>query len=219
MPESGGAPPTAAAGDGGRRRITARQRRRLEDAALSGIGRILASSRFLHGATTGRSLPDSDGLLAVAAGLYTYALEEYGKLLLVGRLPEKGGIISVPYRAIFRSHGKKFEAAREALPKGCWSAEAGIFDPRIFDPRIFDPRIFDPRIFDTRGSLEATFHSRTSSFYLDIEHSGDPVKPIPMKAGLLGSALSGMERTVKECEAYNRPTGLGGGGGGGARSG
>lgn len=195
-----GAPPAAVAAGGdddGHRRITAKQRRRLEDAILSGIRRILASSRALHRTGSALGPRDSDGLLAVAAGLYTYAFEEYGKLLLMERLPEKGGVVSVPYREIFRSHGKKFEAASEALPKECWSAEAGYFDPAYFDPAYFD----------TWGSLEATFPVRVSMFYLDMDSNGEPVVPIPMKAALLENALAGMEQAVGEWEGRNRPAG------------
>ena len=204
-----GTPPAAvvAGGGDGHRRITARQRRRLEDAILSGIRRILASSRALHSAGSALGPRDSDGLLAVAAGLYTYAFEEYGKLLLMERLPEKGGVVSVPYREIFRSHGKKFEAASEALPKECWSAEAGYFDPAYFDPAYFD----------TCGSLEATFPVRVSMFYLDMDSNGEPVVPIPMKATLLENALAGMEQAVGEWEGRNRPAELDGGGARGGR--
>ena len=185
MSKPDGAPAAAA-----HRKITAEQRRRLEDAILSGIRRLLASSRALHGTTTGSGPPDSDGLLAVAAGLYTYAFEEYGKLLLVERLPEKGGVVSVPYREIFRSHGKKFEAARGALPKKCWSAEGGFFDPTFFD---------------TWSSLSATFPARMSMLYLDMDGNGEPVVSIPPRPMLLESALSGMERAVDEWAARNRP--------------
>lgn len=206
-----GAPPTAvaAAGGDGHRRITARQRRRLEDAILSGIRRILASSRVLHSAATGRSRSDSDGLLAVAAGLYTYAFEEYGKLLLVARLPEKGGVISVPYREIFRSHGKKFEAARGTLPKECWSAVEGY----IGSAYIGSARV------GIVTTLDATFPARMSIFYLDMDSNGDPAESIPSSAKLLENALAGMERAVGEWEALNRPAGLGDGGGGGAHDG
>ena len=191
----------AADGGNGHRRITAMQRRRLEDAILSGIRRILASSRALHAAAAGRSQSDSDGLMAVAAGLYTYAFEEYGKLLLVERLPEKGGVVSVPYREIFRSHGKKFEAACGELPKECWSAETGLFDPNLFDPGLFD----------TWSSLSATFTTRMSLLYLDLDSNGEPIVSIPPRAMLLESALSGMEESVTEWKARNRPAGPGNG--------
>lgn len=185
------------------RKISGEQHQRLQDAILSGIVRILKSTRELHDAISRRGPPDSDDLLRVAVGLYTYAFEEYGKLLLIGSLPEKGGVVSVPYREIFRSHEKKFKAAREGLPRECWSAETGIFDPRIFDPRIFD----------TWGSLKAAFSVRMSMLYLDIDNNGEPVVAIPTRAELLEGALSGMERAVKEWEARNRPSGAGGEGG------
>ena len=196
MPEPGSA---ATSDCDERRQITGGQRRRLQDGILAGIRRILASARALHSAAAGRDQPDSDGLLAVAVGLYTYAFEEYGKLLLVSSLHEKDGVISVPYRDIFRSHRKKFEAARKALPEECWSAADGYFDPAYFDPAYFD----------TGTRLNATFPARMSLLYLDIDSSGEPAAPIPASATLLKNALSGMERATKEWEARNRPAGAG----------
>lgn len=196
LPEPDGAPAAAT-----HRKITAKQRHRLEDAVLSGIRRILASSRALHGAAAGRSRPDSDGLLAVAAGLYTYAFEEYGKLLLVERLPEKGGVVSVPYREIFRSHGKKFEAARGALPKECWSAVEGY----IGSSYIGSARV------GMVTALDATFRARMSMLYIDMDSNGDPAEAILVSPQLLENALTGMDRAVEEWEARNKLAGQGGG--------
>ena len=190
MPEP---PPRGAPAAADHVRISGGQLWRLQDAILSGIRRLLGSSEALRRAAASAGEPDSGGLLTVAGGLYTYAVEEYGKLLLLESLPEKGGAVSVPYREIFRSHGKKFEAALGALPADCGRLARGIFDPRIFDPRIFDTEV-----------TEATFFTRMSMLYTDIDRSGRPSAPRRVDAGLLEKALRGLEQAAAEWEASNR---------------
>lgn len=182
MPEPG-------EGAGRHQRISSGQRESLLDAALAGIRRLLRSAEALSREALSPDAVDPDGLLAVAGGLYTYAVEEYSKALLIESLPEKSGVISVPYREIFRSHGKTFEAARGALPRECWSAEDGYIDPAYFD---------------TGTALNATFPTRMSTLYLDMDRNGRPVESIPPTAQLLEGALAGMERGVGEWEARGR---------------
>lgn len=174
------------------RRIATKRRRRLEDAALSGIKRILASSRALHGAAAGRGSPDSDGLLAPPASLYTCGFEEYGKLLPVETLSEKGGAASVPHKERFRSHRKKFEAARKALPRECRSAETGLFDALIFD---------------TYSSPNATVPARMTMARLGMNRNGELGVSIPLGARLLETSLAGMGRAAEEWAARGRPSG------------
>lgn len=81
-------------------------------------------------------------------------------------------------------------AAREALPKECRSAEDGYIDPAYFD---------------TGTALNATFPTRMSTLYLDMDRNGRPVESIPPTAQLLEGALTGMERGVGEWEARGRP--------------
>lgn len=187
------APPPSPPADGApfaeHLRISGVQRQRLQDSILAGIGRLLDSSKTLL-ADASPDAPDSGGPLAVAGGLYTYALEEYGKLLLIRSLPEKGGSVSVPYREIFRSHSKKFRAALDALPYECRLLGGGIFDPRIFDPRIFDTDV-----------LEATFSARASQFYTDIDRGGEPAASRRPRAKTLEKAPRGLERAAAEWEA------------------
>lgn len=182
---AGGAP-----ADAGHLRITAAQRRSLQDAVLAGIGRLLASAEALRREADSAGAPEPGGLLAVAGGLYTYAVEEYGKLLLLEGLPEKGGCASVPYAEIFRRHGKKFKAAHGALPQECRRLGRGLFDPAIFGPRIFDTE-----------AAEATFSGRTSMLYTDIGLSGSPRVARRPDAKMLEKALRGLERAVTEWEA------------------
>ena len=177
------------------KQITCKQRAILLDATLAGIRRLLASVKALLDAAATPGSPDPDGLLAVAGGLYTYALEEYGKAILLDALPEKGGAVSVPYREIFRTHRKKFDAAIDELPAECNTLRPGIFDPRIFDRRIFDV------------GLSASFSSRTRLFYLDMSRSGGPIMPATPSAKVLAGALCGLERAVAGREARGRLTG------------
>lgn len=185
-------------GAAGRQRITGRQRESLLDAALASVRRLLASANALCRAASSSDAPDPAGLLAVAAGLYTYALEEYGKLLLVERLPEKGGVVSVPRREIFGSHQKKFNAAVEDLPTECSALKRGIFDPGIFDPGIFDT------------GMQASFPSRTRLLYLGMDRNGDPVAPPPPDAEMFTRALCCLERAVVAEKGRGRTTGAGG---------
>ena len=159
---------------------------------------LLRSARALLDASASPDEPDSGGLLAVAGGLYTYAVEEYGKLLLLGSLPEKGGIVSVPYLDIFRSHRKKFDAALENLPADCGQLKWGIFDPAIFDPAIFNT------------GIDASFASRASLLYLDMDPDGRPVAPDIPDRGQLAKAIGGLERAVAEWISQGRPEGQGG---------
>jgi hypothetical protein len=47
----------------------------------------------------------------IAAGLYIYAVEEFGKLLLLKNVNELDGMRRVMYEKEFLSHTKKFKAA------------------------------------------------------------------------------------------------------------
>lgn len=187
-----------ASADAGHLRITAAQRRRLQDAVLAGIGHLLASAEALRRGAASAGAPEPGGLLTVAGGLYTYAVEEYGKLLLLGSLPEKGGIVSVPYREIFRTHQKKFDAALDNLPADCGQLKWGIFDPALFDPAIFDT------------GMDASFASRASPLYLDMDPDGRPVAPDVPDRGQLAKAIGGLERAVAEWMAQGKSEGQGG---------
>ena len=49
--------------------------------------------------------------LEISVGLYTYAVEELGKLLLLKRIKIKSGKCTVEYSKEFVNHDKKFETA------------------------------------------------------------------------------------------------------------
>lgn len=179
-------------------RINDEQRTALQGAVLAGAQSLSRSARILLDAAAAPGEPDPGGLLTAAGGLYTYAVEEYGKMLLLGSLPEKGGAVSVPYREIFRSHEKKFEAAFKDLPADCAQLKWGLFDPGLFDPRLFDT------------GLGAGFAGRTNLLYLDMDLDGRPVAPGVPDPEQLAKAVAGLERAVEKRAAQGGPAGPGG---------
>ena len=110
-------------------------------------------------------LMQNGGDKAICAGLYTYAIEEYGKLLLKQYGPSSGKV-KIKYRNEFRSHNAKFSIAFKQLPRECTTLHKGIFDPKIFDPQIFDT----PEIADCEN--------RQAVFYSDFANSGG-IKRVP----------------------------------------
>jgi hypothetical protein len=58
----------------------------------------------------------------IAAGLYIYAVEEFGKLLLLKNINELDGKRMVIYKKEFLSHTKKFKAAFDCLQANKYDA-------------------------------------------------------------------------------------------------
>lgn len=108
---------TPSGGAGPPPQINAEPRDRLQASTLSGIKRVLAAATALHKLATDDRERKSADLLVVAAGLYTYAFEEYGKLLLVSELEDAGGAVAIPYMDMFRSHDQKFKRAARDVPR------------------------------------------------------------------------------------------------------
>ena len=129
---------------------------------LNGIVKLLDSAE---------KLLQNDGDKAICAGLYTYAVEEYGKLLLLKRYSPSGGNVKITYRNEFRSHKAKFEIAIKHLPKECTMLHKGFFDSGFFDPAFFD----SDEIADCENR-QAVFYSDFADLGTD---SGIGVKPVP----------------------------------------
>lgn len=162
------------------RRINVAQCRRPQDEALSSIGRPLASAEIARRGADA----SPGGSSAVAGGLYTYVVE-YDKMLLLGRLTKKDTCVSVPHLAMFRRHGKKFEAALKALPQECSRLSRGKFNSRTFDA----------------AAAEATFIGRTSMLYTDIGLITKPHTARRPDPPILEEATRGIDQTVAEWEA------------------
>src|SRR4030067_2966523 len=131
---------------------------------LNGIIRLLNSSKILLDGGKG----------AISAGLYTYAIEEYGKLLLLKQCTPSNGKVTFDYYKIFKDkkHSNKFPTAFADLKS---HAPECVVLSRV----LFDPAIFDPAIFDCSGGMHADFLSRMAIFYCDLSQSGKSVREIP----------------------------------------
>jgi hypothetical protein len=86
--------------------------------------------------------------VTVCAGLYTYAVEEFGKLDLLSRCSVNNGRVDLSYAREFRDHESKFSAAIAALALECThiGEEGG----------------------ENRAALRTTFESRLAVFYSDL---------------------------------------------------
>lgn len=147
--------------------------KQLMQGTLDGVIRVLdASNKLLL----------NEGNEAICAGLYTYAVEEYGKLLLLKQYVPSNGKVTIDYEKIFKRHEDKYQAAIENLTKQ--APECTILTRRMFDPAIFDPQIFDTT------AIIADFKTRMAIFYCDIANSGDGIKQVPpVDKSLLKNAI------------------------------
>jgi AbiV family abortive infection protein len=138
--------------------ITEELWKKIMQETLNGIIKLLDSVE---------KLLQNGGNEAICAGLYMYAVEEYGKLLLLKHYSPSNGKVKIKYGNEFRSHPAKFGTAIKNLPNDCITLHKGIFDPEIFDPEIFDT--------DEITDCE----TRQAVFYSDFTDSGDDVKSVP----------------------------------------
>ena len=115
----------------------------------------------------------------IAAGLYMYAVEEYGKLLLLKNYSPSNGRVRIRYRNEFRNHKAKFDMAIRNLPKECIILHEGAFDRDAFDSEAFDT--------DEIADCE----TRQGVFYSGFASTGDFVKANPsVDADLLWKAAA-----------------------------
>ena len=143
---------------------------------LDGIIRLLdASNKLLL----------NGGNEAICAGLYTYAVEEYGKLLLLKQCVPSNGKVTIDYEKIFRDkrHENKYRAAIENLEKQAPECT-------ILMKGLCNSAIFNSQIFDTTAPIIVDFKTRMAIFYCDIADSGDGIKQVPpVDKSLLKNAI------------------------------
>ena len=158
--------------------ITDNQWKQICDLTYNNILKKLDSAKFLIN-------NDSE----IAAGLYTYALEEFGKLLLLGPCAVTNGKHTVPYRDRFVYHEYKFEIAFDYLQENkadhCIILNEGDFSPENYSWRNFFI------------GLPANFESRKSIFHSDFIFEQDKVvvgvKSVPkVDSDYLERAVSGL---------------------------
>ena len=170
-------------------RITFEQRDRLRTATLSGIKRILAAALALYKSAASAHGRASDDLLVMAAGLYTYAFEEYGKLLFIEDLKENDEGVLIPH-ALFHSHNQKFQKAEKEIPE----------EFRTLRNPLFDRANLDHFLDDSAGP---TFPGRMLSFYADIDSNGNPTRPPTPDSEFLEKAIRYLGLAVSKWEDRN----------------
>ena len=106
---------------------------------------------------------------AISAGLYMYAIEEYGKFLFLKQLTPSSGKVTMKYKNGFRKHSVKFRIALKQLPNECITLRQGLFDPEIFDPAIFD----------TEDEVIKSCETREAVFYSDFTKTAGDIEDVP----------------------------------------
>ena len=144
--------------------------------------------RILKLLDSAQILLDNGGHLAICAGLYTYAVEEYGKIVLLRKSRKINGHVRVKYKKGFRDHNTKFRLGVKNLPNECITLRIGIFDPNICDTKIFDTE-----------TVIADFKSRMSVFYTNFLESGKDIESVsPVNEKLLRKAITKLRKIVVE---------------------
>jgi AbiV family abortive infection protein len=129
---------------------------------LAGVIRLLESSEKLLIINDDR---------AICAGLYTYAVEEYGKLIMLSKYSPLGGKVNLNEDKLFGpgSHKLKFKAAIKNLPDECKNIGIDIWEPDIWEKGIW---------LDA-SSVIADFESRMAIFYCGLDKSKKGIEPVP----------------------------------------
>ena len=129
----------------------------------------------------------------IAAGLYVYAVEEFGKLLLLRNAPSLNGMRKVRYKNEFVNHGKKIRAAFD------------YFQDNGFDSCIVLTQghfvISDVVWRDVDIGFLANTEARLSIFYSDFVYNSNqkPIieKPPSVDLKILQSATEQLETAAK----------------------
>lgn len=101
----------------------------------------------------------------VAAGLYTFAVEEYGKIILLKSYSLESDNVMLDYDQILR-HPTKFEKALSKLPKECKIVNSGGFTNIGFTSTGFTTDVI------------ADFEARKTIFYSDLTENNE-IKKLP----------------------------------------
>ena len=158
----------------------------LKKNTLSGTLRLLESADILL---------SSNGDVSISAGLYTYAVEEYGKLILLSESPLKNGKVEIDYDLLFgkrkrKTHDSKFQAALNRLPDECKNIGVDYFGGP------FLKGTFLKGTFPDESSVVADFKSRLAIFYCDLDASKEVIKPVPLVGRKSLKTAIGKLRTI-----------------------
>lgn len=128
----------------------------------------------------------------VAAGLYTFAVEEYGKVLLLKSYSMNSEKINLDYDE-FIQHIPKFKKALENLPKECRIVKSGGYTSTGYTSSGFNTDVI------------ADFEARKSIFYSDLADDNTPKKLPEVNEITLTVALNMfMDIVENEMEEFNK---------------
>jgi hypothetical protein len=130
----------------------------------------------------------------IAAGLYIYAVEEFGKLLLLKNVYELNGMRRVIYEKEFLSHTKKFKAAFDYLQANRYDACLLLSGGDVVPSDV----VWSDAII----GLLANTGARLSVFYSDFAYDKNLSviieTPPAVELELLRKASNELERASKE---------------------
>lgn len=128
----------------------------------------------------------------IAAGLYVYAVEEFGKLLLLRDTPPLNGKRKVKYDKGFLDHSKKFKKAFDYFQNN--GLNACMVLASEFEPN-------DVVLKDVYIRLQANTEARLSIFYSDFayDNNGNIIieRPPDVDSYLLRKAIEQLENATK----------------------
>jgi len=137
--------------------------------------------------------------IEIAAGIYTYALEEFGKLLLLKESQTVDEKYIIKYRDGFRSHDFKFNKVFDYLQNSGYGECIIVNDD---DHDSFPPDAFSWKNF-TIGLLAIT-EARLGIFYVDftkLENDSYKILKIPtVNPNKLNEAINKLEEIIKTFE-------------------
>jgi hypothetical protein len=130
----------------------------------------------------------------IAAGLYIYAVEEFGKLLLIKNVNELDGMRKVVYEKEFLSHTKKFKAAFYYFQANRYDACLVLSEGDVVPSDV----VWSDAII----GLLANTGARLSVFYSDFTHDKSLniiiETPPAIDLDLVRKASNELERASKE---------------------
>ncbi len=148
----------------------------------------ITRQRILKLLDSAQILLDNGGPVTISAGLYTYAVEEYGKIVLLRKSRKIDGHVKIKYKQGFRDHNTKFRLGIKKLPKECTTLQIAPFDPKFFGQKAFDTE-----------TVIADFKSRMSVFYTNFLESGVNIESVPsVSEQRLKLAIVTLQKIVKE---------------------
>lgn len=121
-----------------------------------------------------------EGDPTVAAGLYTFAIEEYGKYLYLKSLIPIDEKYQIDYSNEFTDHTKKFERALSNLPNECKLIHLGEKE----DDKFYEPDFNDDIIVDFKTRLRIFYSDFDPYFANKITTTSPPVNLKLLKIGV-----------------------------------